>query len=139
MRKIFLITALALTIVLGSCVVMGSKIKPSETDMKITYVDANAAAELLAADPDMGVVDVRTGLEYKTGHIKGAVHNGFIGLGFAKRLGGLERTTPYLVVCRTGHRSIPALQSFDKMGFTHIVHLDGGMQAWKKAGLPTIK
>lgn len=137
----YIIIALISALIIVSCASGGT---PTTRDiardaMKVTYTDAVGAADMLNADLNMGIVDVRTGVEFKSGHIAGAVHNGFIGFGFKKRLKHLDRHKTYLIACRTGHRSKPAIRSFRKLGFAHVVHLDGGMQAWKKIGLPIVR
>jgi phage shock protein E len=38
--------------------------------------------------------------------------------------------------CASGGRSIRALVSFEVLGFQSVAHLDGGFQAWQRAGQP---
>ncbi len=39
--------------------------------------------------------------------------------------------------CGIGRRSLAALQRYEAAGFTHGQHMEGGLAAWKQAGLPT--
>ena len=106
---------------------------------KIDHVDAKGAAKLLAANEKIVVLDVRTPDEYAEGHIKGARLIDFNGAGFAKEVAKLDRDKTYLVHCLSGGRSTSSLKVFKKLGFKHIVHLDGGFMAWEDAKLPVAK
>lgn len=44
--------------------------------------------------------------------------------------------TPIVVYCATGVRSLFAAESLQSIGYTNVVSLDGGIEAWKQAGLP---
>lgn len=44
-----------------------------------------------------------------------------------------------VVGCLSGHRSSVAIGRLQRLGFDHLVNLDGGIQAWKAAGLPIQK
>jgi rhodanese-related sulfurtransferase len=80
------------------------------------------------------LVDVRSSGEYKTGHPKGAVSipPGLI----SKDETGLDRDDDLLVICLSGHRSPRQARKLAEMGFTKVSNVQGGLHAWKKAGLP---
>lgn len=40
--------------------------------------------------------------------------------------------------CASGGRSALATSTLKQMGYTNVAHLDGGLKAWKEAGLPTV-
>ncbi len=82
------------------------------------------------------IIDVRTGNEWRAGHIAGAIHVPISELG--ARLPGLhlDGTRPIVAVCRSAHRSIPAVRLLRRYGFTGACQLQGGMLAWKQHGLP---
>lgn len=99
---------------------------------EVTYVNAEEARGLLIENPNIIILDVRTKGEYKRGHIEGAVRNNYFSTKFKRRLRELDRTKPYLVHCKSGHRSGRVVKIMVKEGFTDITHLDGGYDAWKK-------
>ncbi|MGR3278778.1 rhodanese-like domain-containing protein [Acaryochloris marina NIES-2412] len=39
--------------------------------------------------------------------------------------------------CQTGNRSTQAAHQMLQAGFSHVIHLQGGLAAWKAAGYPT--
>ena len=104
----------------------------------ITHVNAPEAAKLVAGKKVV-VIDVRTQAEFDAGHIAGAKLVDINSPEFEKQLGELDRSKTYLVHCQAGGRSTRALKTFTKLGFKSVVHLDGGMNAWTKAGEPVQK
>ncbi|HWI04867.1 MAG TPA: rhodanese-like domain-containing protein [Acidimicrobiales bacterium] len=79
------------------------------------------------------LVDVRYDKEWQAGHIEGALHIPEDDL--EDRLDELDRNRPVVTVCRAGTRSQEAAEWLRGQGFD-AQSLDGGMLAWKWAGLP---
>ncbi len=108
----------------------------------IVHVDARQAAKLLSG-PDKKdgpiIIDIRTSDEFTEGHLKGARQIDFLEEGFIEKVSKLDRNRPYLIHCRSGGRSSRSLALWKKMKFKKVYHLDGGILAWEKAGLPLIK
>lgn len=42
--------------------------------------------------------------------------------------------TPLAVYCRSGNMSAEAVRDLDSMGYTNVVELDGGFNAWVRSG-----
>ncbi len=100
-------------------------------------VDAKTFAKLLK-NPNVFLLDVRTPKEFaEDGHIKGA---NLIPVQLFKYiyLEGL-RDKPVLVYCRSGNRSSIAAKMLEEMGVKKVYNLEGGILAWKAAGLPVEK
>lgn len=102
---------------------------------EIVHVDPAGAAALLK-EGKIAVLDVRTPREFASAHIKGARLIDFKASDFRDQLARLDRDQTYLVHCAVGGRSTSALAVFQELGFKKVVHLDGGMKAWEKAGEP---
>lgn len=102
-------------------------------------MDALGAARLLESDKKVVVIDVRTPDEFVGGHIAGATNINFRSPEFASSLGALDRNQTYLVHCAGGGRSTSSLETFEKLGFKRVVHLDGGFSGWAEAGKPVAK
>jgi hydroxyacylglutathione hydrolase len=91
-------------------------------------------AELAPRLNDVTIVDVRGASEWAAGHIPGAKH---IPLGYlAQRAGEIPQGTPVVMQCQSGARSAIAASVLERLGFTHILNLSGGITAWGAAGLP---
>ena len=102
---------------------------------RVVNVDAAGAATLLA-EKHVIVLDIRTPGEFASGHLAGATNINFHDDDFADRLARLDRDQTYLVHCASGGRSQESLSTFAALDFKSIIHLDGGMKAWRSAGLP---
>ena len=98
-----------------------------------------AGAEKLIKDGKVAILDVRTADEYKEGHIAGAQNIDFTENDFEKRVSALDKSKAYLLHCGSGRRSTASLEIFQKLGFQHLYHLDGGLKAWQGAGKPVEK
>ena len=101
---------------------------------EISPKQLEAMRKLASAPPQ--IVDVRTGTEWRSGHIAGAIHVPITELG--ARMPGLQldETRPIVAVCRAAHRSIPAVRLLRRHGFRSACQLQGGMLAWQHCGLP---
>jgi len=83
------------------------------------------------------VLDVREPAEFAAGHLPNARN---IPAGeLEKRVGDLPSGKPVLVCCASGARSGRALGVLRKAGHEQVFNLDGGVQAWRQAGLPIVK
>jgi len=82
---------------------------------------------------DVQLVDVRYESEWRQGHIDGSVN--IPEEDFDARVDELDRSRPVVTVCRAGTRSADAAEWLRGEGFD-AENLDGGMLAWKWAGLP---
>jgi len=79
-------------------------------------------------------VDVREDSEFAVDHAAGARH---IGRGILER--DVENLIPdkgadIVLYCGGGYRSALAADSLQRMGYTNVVSMDGGMRAWREAG-----
>jgi len=106
---------------------------------EVKHVNAAGASQLLKEDSKVVVLDIRTAAEYQSGHIRGARNIDFYGDDFAAKLGALEKDKTYLVHCASGGRSTKSLETFKKLGFKSVIHLDGGFKAWVKSSQPVEK
>ncbi|HVY69103.1 MAG TPA: rhodanese-like domain-containing protein [Verrucomicrobiae bacterium] len=93
-----------------------------------------AEFEKLRADKKNVVLDVRTASEYAAGHIPGAVNIDFNSPDFEKKVAALPKDKTYLVQCAVGGRSARACKKMTTLDFDHLYNLQGGIEAWEKAG-----
>ena len=85
------------------------------------------------------IVDVRTPEEFAKGHLRDAKNIPLADL--AKRIGELDKSKnkQIVVVCQSGNRADKAVKLFQNAGFAEVVSLEGGVNAWQAANLPTVK
>lgn len=85
------------------------------------------------------LLDVRTRPEWQQAAIRGAV---LIPVGaLARELDRLpfDRSRPVVAICRSAHRSIPAVRLLRNAGYEDVRQLQGGMLAWQARGFPVIR
>ena len=46
---------------------------------------------------------------------------------------------PLYVICKAGNRGEKARQKFAGVGFTQVINIEGGTEAWANAGLPVVR
>jgi hydroxyacylglutathione hydrolase len=83
------------------------------------------------------VVDVRRPGEWKSGHIKEAVHIPLNKL--RENSNQLNRDTKIAVICAGGYRSSAATSVLEREGFLQVTNVVGGMTAWTKSNLETVQ
>ena len=105
----------------------------------IRHVTVTEAQSLVAAHPEIVVLDVRTGREFNGGHLEGAVNMNYFSLNIGKNVDQLDKDKTYLLYCRSGNRSGKAAPALKKAGIESVIHMDGGTKAWSQAGLPLVK
>jgi glyoxylase-like metal-dependent hydrolase (beta-lactamase superfamily II)/rhodanese-related sulfurtransferase len=88
---------------------------------------------------DIVLLDVREKEAFEAGHLPGARHlpRGQLELRVDKEL--VDPTARILTYCQLGKISTLAAATLRAMGYTRAVALDGGYDAWLKAGYPTAK
>jgi len=101
-------------------------------------VSARQLAEALSA-PGIHLVDVRTPAEFDSMRIAGAVNIPLDRLDPAALLARFGREAPVYCICQTGTRSQLGAAALRSAGFTRVVHVDGGTNAWAMAGLPVVR
>ncbi len=85
------------------------------------------------------LVDVREESEYAKDHLPGAIH---LGKGIIER--DIEARVPELnaemiLYCGGGFRSALAADNLQKMGYTNVISMDGGIRGWRENGYPLVK
>ncbi len=82
------------------------------------------------------LIDVREESEYAQDHLPGAVHlgKGIIERDIEERVPQLG--TPLVLYCGGGYRSALAADNLQKMGYTNVLSMDGGIRGWRQKHFP---
>src|SRR6266849_3372761 len=99
---------------------------------------ADLERRLKSGEP-VTVIDVRDPDEYRDGHIEAATN---ISRGFLEfRVGTAvsDPSTPIVLYCQTGLRSMLAAKALKELGYSTVINLQGGYQKWVQSGLPTVR
>lgn len=81
------------------------------------------------------VVDVRESVEWRRGHIPGALHIPVQAIG-RRGPAELDADRAVVLMCASGQRSTVAARTLTTVGFAKVYDVHGGMIAWRRKGLP---
>jgi rhodanese-related sulfurtransferase len=95
-------------------------------DDEITY----PALVKALAEGRIALVDVREQNEWDAGHVEGATLHPLSQFDPEQ----LPRDKPIVLICRSGRRSLTALEAARDAGFTDIWHYKGGALGWVAEG-----
>lgn len=110
----------------------------------VREVSVTELAAYLKQQPEPRLIDVREPAEFSQGHILGAInyprgvlemqlanHPAVAASGCAADVALAQlASAPLYLICRSGGRSALAAESLQRMGFTEVYSVAGGMQDW---------
>lgn len=105
-----------------------------------------APSDLAANRGSAVLIDVREPAEYQTGHIEDAINiprgvlefqvDAHPAVANVSDPALSSKSCPIVVYCRTGGRAALSAVSLQRMGFTDVRSISGGITGWTDAGLP---
>jgi rhodanese-related sulfurtransferase len=109
-------------------------VEDAKTRIRETTVDAIKSR--LDRGDKFTLVDVREESEFAKDHLPGAIH---MGKGVIER--DVEQKVPDLntelvLYCGGGFRSALAADNLQKMGYTKVISMDGGIRGWREKNFP---
>ena len=85
------------------------------------------------------IIDARTGIEFKRGHVPGAINAPPRRILLKTAKLPQAKDTEIVVYCEHGQRAWLANKLLTARGYTNTALLEGHLLDWKKAGLPLEK
>ncbi|HEV2699307.1 MAG TPA: rhodanese-like domain-containing protein [Terriglobales bacterium] len=109
-------------------------VNDAKSRVKETNIDA--VKQKLDRGDKFILIDVREVSEFAKDHLPGAVH---LGKGVIER--DIEARVPDLnttlvLYCGGGFRSALAADNLQKMGYTNVISMDGGIRGWREKKYP---
>lgn len=103
---------------------------------RVTETNVDVVRARLDRGDKFVLVDVREESEFAKDHLPGAIH---MGKGVIER--DVEVKVPDLnaemvLYCGGGFRSALAADNLQKMGYTNVISMDGGIREWREKGYP---
>jgi len=100
---------------------------------------ADQVAKVLSNGARYKVLDVREKDEFRDGHLPGAISvpRGFLDMRVEEVVP--DKSTPLILYCAGGTRSLLAGRTLREMGYTDVTSMSGGYGAWKGAGRDWVK
>jgi rhodanese-related sulfurtransferase len=111
----------------------------NDAKKRVREVSVNDVKSRLNKSDKFLLVDVREESEFAKDHLPGAIH---LGKGIIER--DIETRVPdrnreMILYCGGGFRSALAADNLQKMGYTNVSSMDGGIREWREKGLPLTK
>jgi rhodanese-related sulfurtransferase len=103
---------------------------------RITETNVDEVKRMLDRGEKFVLVDVREESEFAKDHLPGAIH---LGKGVIERdveTWAPDLNTPMVLYCGGGFRSALAADNLQKMGYTSVLSMDGGIRVWREKGFP---
>jgi rhodanese-related sulfurtransferase len=101
---------------------------PREPFTRVSVTEAKEKID----NGDVQIVDVRTPGEYAGGHVPGAINIPHMSV--VSRKAELASDKELVMICQMGQRSALACEFAASMGFRDLFNVEGGTEAWIKAG-----
>jgi len=106
---------------------------------RVRETDVDAVKARMDHGDKFMLVDVREESEFAKDHLPGAIH---LGRGIIER--DIEARVPELgtemiLYCGGGFRSALAADNLQKMGYTNVISMDGGIRDWREKSYPLTK
>jgi len=113
-------------------IVDDAKTRVRETDIDTVKKQMDRGEKFL-------LIDVREESEFAKDHLPGAIHlgKGIIERDIEARVP--ELNTPMILYCGGGFRSALAADNLQKMGYTNVISMDGGIREWREKNYPLVK
>lgn len=98
----------------------------------VQQLAAPAYLEALKAEPNAYLLDIRTGFEYRRGHLERAKNISYLSGSFGRKVAELDTIRTVFIYCETAHRSPMAARKLWNKGFRNIIDLEGGYRQVRK-------
>ncbi len=108
--------------------------------MSIATISPKQLHDVVQAGQVVELIDVRTPVEFREVHVSLARNVPLDQLDAAQIAAGRSGASqPLYVICRSGGRGKQACEKLLSAGFTNVINVEGGTQAWDQAGLPVVR
>ncbi|MCC2644669.1 MAG: sulfurtransferase [Burkholderiales bacterium] len=100
----------------------------------VKETDVSTVKARLDANENFTLIDVREDHEWVQGHIPNATHmaRGIIERDIEKSIP--DKSAPIILYCGGGFRSVLSAYNLQKMGYTNVISMDGGIKDWLNHG-----
>ena len=111
----------------------------NEAKKNIKETNVAEVKRRLDAGEKLILVDTREDSEWAIDHVAGAIHlgKGIIERDAEQRLP--DKAAEIILYCGGGFRSALAADNLQKMGYTNVISMDGGIREWREKGYPLTK
>jgi rhodanese-related sulfurtransferase len=111
----------------------------NDAKSRIKETNVDEVKQRLDGGEKFMLVDVREESEFAKDHLPGAIHlgKGVIERDIEARVPDLN--APLVLYCGGGFRSALVADNLQKMGYTNVISMDGGVRGWREKNYPMTK
>lgn len=106
--------------------------KPQNPPKYTETINVMQADSIIGAIPELILIDVRTPEEHEEGSIPNSLNIDVENDSFTQYVTQLDTLDTYLIYCRSGSRSLRAVEKMEAAGFKYLYNMDGGFMAWSE-------
>lgn len=107
--------------------------------MTVNSISPQRLQESITKGDPVELIDVRTPVEFRETHVTIARNVPLTQLDAKSLTAGRSVETPLYIICKSGGRGRQACEQIIAAGYSNVVNVEGGTQAWDAAGLPVIR
>lgn len=110
----------------------------AEAKAQITEIDVATAAQAIALG--VTLIDIREPAEFEAGRLTGAlsIPRGVLEFKTVDHPALANKDSRIVIYCRSGGRASLSALNLQRLGYTNIESIAGGIEAWKAAGQAVI-
>jgi len=132
MKRVLLISILGLVFFVANCQNQNGK-DEEMPNVTSALLEPAQLKDILGAQPDIQLIDVRTPKEFGEGTIAHAKNINFFDSDFeAQMTAVVDKEKAVYLFCRSGRRSANAAKKLKALGFKEVYDLKGGYLAWSE-------
>jgi rhodanese-related sulfurtransferase len=106
---------------------------------KITVEEAASYLNNHKNDPDIVIIDLRSGNDFVKSHIEGALNMDYSQTDFPGRIEKLDKEKRYIIYDITDRNSLKTLELMREVRINKVHMIIGGFNEWIRLGLPVTK
>lgn len=108
----------------------------NDAKQRVREITVDNVKQMLDGRADFLLIDVREYNEWAKDHLPKAVHlgKGILERDVEQRVS--DTSTPVVLYCGGGFRSALAADALQRMGYTNVSSMDGGIREWREKGFP---
>lgn len=132
MKRVLLISILGLVFFVANCQNQNGN-DEEMSNVTSELLEPAQLKDILGAQPDIQLIDVRTPKEFGEGTIAHAKNVNFFDSDFeAQMTAVVDKEKAVYLFCRSGRRSANAAKKLKALGFKEVYDLKGGYLAWSE-------
>jgi rhodanese-related sulfurtransferase len=105
----------------------------------VPEISASQLKNWMAASEPLTLIDVREADEWQAGHAPTALHIPRLKVAAKIQAAVPDKGARVVLYCRSGKRSATSVLTLQRLGYTNVFSLAGGLKEYERVGLPVVR